>query len=61
MQVIILTFYTRFNSKSIYGMSFACIQQHISCSLGENLRNLKILVRVPSYQKSVVSRSSVFN
>lgn len=55
MQVIMLTFYTRFNSKSIYGVSFACIQQHISCSLGENLRNLKLLVHVPSYQKSVVS------
>lgn len=55
MRVIMLTFYTLFNSKSIYGVSFACIQQHISCSLGENLRNLKLLVHVTSYQKSVVS------
>lgn len=55
MQVIMLTYYTHFNSESTNGVSFVCIRQHISCSLGENLRNLKLLVHVPSYQKSVVS------
>lgn len=60
MQVIILTLYTHFNSDAVYRVSSADIQQHINCSLGGNLCNLKILVHVPSYQKSAMSASSMF-